>query len=105
MDLVGQYARFAKYNNYDEYYKTFKRNNGALGVEIRIPFLNKAQKDHSEAAYAEALRSRKDVDTAKAQLDENDKYSALLDYTYQLEKAQMQLLKETGDLENWALSK
>ncbi|HVH87578.1 MAG TPA: TolC family protein, partial [Terriglobales bacterium] len=158
VDLVGQYARFTKYNNYDQYYKTFKRNNGAIGVEIRFPFLNKGQKDHSEAAYAEALRSRKDVDAAKeqvstetlklqrtvaqlsaarevarleyqlaqnntqatqtkveagqatlrdqqqAQLDENDRYSTLLDATYELDKAQMQLLKQTGDLEKWALS-
>jgi outer membrane protein TolC len=158
VDLVGQYARFTKYNNYDQYYKTFRRNNGAIGVEIRVPFLNKGQKDHSEAAYAEALRARRDVDSAKeqvstetlklqrtvaqlsaarevakleyqlaenntealqvrldagqatlkdqqqAQLDENDKYSALLDSTFELEKAQMQLLKQTGDLETWALS-
>lgn len=159
VDLVGQYARFTKYNNYDQYYKTFRRNNGAIGVEIRFPFLNKGQKDHSEAAYAEALRARKDVDAAKeqvstetvklqrsvaqlsaarevakleyqlaqnnteaiqakvdagqatlrdqqqAQLDENEKYSTLLDATYELEKAQMQLLKQTGDLEKWALSR
>jgi outer membrane protein TolC len=159
VDLVGQYARFTKYNNYDLYYKTFRRNNGAIGVEIRFPFLNKGQKDHSEAAYADALRAQKDLDAAKeqvstetiklqrsvaqlsaardvarleyqlsqnnmesiqakldegqatlrdqqqAQLDANDKYSALLDSTYELEKAQMQLLKQTGDLETWALSK
>ncbi|PYY24707.1 MAG: hypothetical protein DMG62_02280, partial [Acidobacteria bacterium] len=146
VDLVGQYARFSKYNNYDQYYKTFKRNNGAIGVEIRVPFLNKGQRDHSEALYAEAQRARKDADAAKeqvstetlklqrtvaqlsaardvakleyqlsqnntqamqakieagqatlrdqqqAQLDENDKYSALLDATYELDKAQMQLL-------------
>lgn len=158
IDLVGQYARFTKYNNYDLYYKTFRRNNGAIGIEIRVPFLNKGQKDHSEAAYADALRARKDVDAAKeqvstetlklqrsvaqlsaardvamleyqlaqnntqatqtklnagtatlrdqeqAQLDENDKYSTLLDTTYELEKAQMQLLKQTGDLEKWALA-
>src|SRR5438874_652165 len=158
VDLVGQYARFTKYNNYDQYYKTFRRNNGAIGIEIRFPFLNKGQKDHSEAAYAEAVRSRKDVDAAKeqvstetlklqrsvaqlsaardvakleyqlaqnntaavqakvdagqanlrdqqqAQLDENDKYATLLDASYQLDKAQMQLLKQTGDLEKWALS-
>ena len=158
VDLVGQYARFSKYNNYDQYYKTFKRNNGALGVEIRFPFLNKGQRDHSEALYAEAQRARKDADAAKeqistetlklqrtvaqlgaardvakleyqlsqnntqamqakieagqatlrdqqqAQLDENDKYSTLLDSTYELDRAQMQLLKQTGDLEKWALS-
>jgi outer membrane protein TolC len=68
VDLVGQYARFSKYNNYDQYYKTFKRNNGALGIEIRFPFLNKGQKDHSEALYAEAQRARKDADAAKEQV-------------------------------------
>jgi outer membrane protein len=68
VDLVGQYARFTKYNNYDQYYKTFKRNNGAIGVEIRVPFLNKGQRDHSDAAYAEALRARRDVDMAKEQV-------------------------------------
>jgi outer membrane protein TolC len=158
VDLVGQYARFTKYNNYDQYYKTFRRNNGAIGVEIRFPFLNKGQKEHSEAAYAEALRARKDADAVReqvstdtlrlqrtvaqlnagrdvakleyqlaqsttesmqtkvdagqatlrdqqqAQLDENDRYSSLLDSTYALEKAEMELLKQTGDLEKWALS-
>ena len=43
-------------------------------------------------------------DQQQAQLDENDKYSALLDATYELDKAQMQLLKQTGELEKWALS-
>ena len=120
--------------------------------------MNKGQKDHSEALYAEAQRARKDADAAKeqvstetlkmqrtvaqlsaardvarleyqlsqnntqavqakvdagqanlrdqqqAQLDENDKYSTLLDTIYELDKAQMQLLKQTGDLETWALS-
>jgi len=28
----------------------------------------------------------------------------LLDATYELDKAQMQLLKQTGELEKWALS-
>ena len=158
VDLVGAYALFSKYNNYEDYYKTFKRNNGAIGVEIRFPVLNKAQKDRSEALYSEAQRARKDAEGAKeqvstetlklqrtvaqlsaardvakleyqlsqnstqatqakvdsgqatlrdqqqAQLDENDRYSTLLDATYELDKAQMQLLKQTGDLEKWALS-
>ncbi|PYY06399.1 MAG: hypothetical protein DMG64_01240 [Acidobacteria bacterium] len=121
VDLVGQYARFSKYNNYDQYYKTFKRNNGAIGVEIRVPFLNKGQRDHSEALYAEAQRARKDADAAKEQVSTETlklqrtvaqlsaardvaKLETLLDATYELDKAQMQLLKQTGELEKWALS-
>ncbi|HEX7961627.1 MAG TPA: TolC family protein [Terriglobales bacterium] len=158
VDLVGQYALFSKYNNYEEFYRTFTRNNGAFGVQIRIPFLNRGQSAHAQQADADAVRARHEADTVKeqvsseaiklqravAQLDaakevarleyqlaradtetvtahveagtatlrdqeqarlaENDKYSAVLDATYDLEKGQMQLLRATGEIENWALS-
>ena len=38
IDLVAQYALFAKYN-YQEYFTKFQRNNGQLGVSIRLPLL------------------------------------------------------------------
>jgi outer membrane protein len=158
IDLVGQYALFSKYNNYEEFYRKFTRNNGAFGVQIRVPFLNRGQSAHAEQADADAVRAQREADTVKeqvstetvklqrqvAQLDaakevarleyqlaradtetvtahveagtatlrdqeqarlaENDKYSALLDTTYDLEKGQMQLLRAIGEIENWALS-
>lgn len=157
IDLVGQYALFSKYNNYEQFYRTFTRNNGAFGVQIRIPFLNRGQSAHAEQADADAVRAQHEANTVKeqvstetiklqravAQLDaakevarleyqlaradtetvtahveagtatlrdqeqarlaENDKYSATLDATYDLEKGQMQLLRAIGELENWAL--
>lgn len=159
VDLVGQYALFSKFNNYEDYYRTFKRNNGAIGVQIRVPFLNEGQRAHADAADAEAMRARKEAEAAKTQvssstlklqravgqlsaarevarleyqlarsdtetvqtrvdegqatlrdleqarLAENDKYASLLDTTYEQEKAQMQLLRATGDIERWALSR
>ena len=42
-------------------------------------------------------------DEANARLAEGQKYSSYLDASYQLEQAQMQLLRSTGDLEKWAL--
>ncbi len=38
VDLVAQYALFAKYN-YQQYFTKFQRNNGQLGIGIRIPLL------------------------------------------------------------------
>jgi outer membrane protein len=38
-DLVAQYALFARFNNYDEYFRKFQRNNGQLGVSFQIPLL------------------------------------------------------------------
>jgi outer membrane protein TolC len=37
IDIVGQYAILSKFNNYQEFYKTFERNNVNVGVEVQIP--------------------------------------------------------------------
>ncbi len=158
VDLVGQYALFSKFNNYEEFYLKFIPNNVTIGIQIRVPFLNRGQTAHAAAADAEAIKAAHDAQAAKQQisaetvklqrtvaqlnaakevarleyqlarsdteavqtrveagtatlrdqeqvrLTENDKYAALLDATYELEKTQMQLLKATGEIENWALS-
>ena len=31
-DLVSQYGLFARFNNYDEFFRKFQRNNGQIGV-------------------------------------------------------------------------
>jgi outer membrane protein len=38
-DLVAQYAMLAKYNNYSEFFRTFQRNNGEIGVALQWPLL------------------------------------------------------------------
>ncbi len=38
-DLVAQYAMLAKYNNYSEFFRTFQRNNGEIGVALQLPLL------------------------------------------------------------------
>jgi outer membrane protein TolC len=157
VDFVAAYALFARYNNYDDYFRTFQRNNGTVGVAIKFPFLNFAQRGHAEAADAEALKARKeaegvkeqvssetlrlqrsvqrlaaardvakleyqlargDVDAVRAKVEagtaslrdeqaarvsENDRYAAFLGASFELDRAQMQLLRATGDLEKWAL--
>ncbi len=37
LDLVGEYALLARYNNYDEFFKAFQRNNVQLGMSLQIP--------------------------------------------------------------------
>ena len=157
VDFVAQYGLFGKYNNFDDYFRTFQRHNATVGVAIKFPFLNFAQRGHAEAADAEALKARKqaegvkeqvssdtlrlqrlvqrlaaardvakleyqlarsDVDAARARVEagtaslrdeqaarvaENERYAAFLGATFELDRAQMQLLRATGDLEKWAL--
>jgi len=37
VDLVAQYALFGKYNNLQDYFTHFQRNNGEIGASIQIP--------------------------------------------------------------------
>jgi outer membrane protein len=39
VDLVAQYGLFAKFNHYEDYFRTFQRNNGQVGVSFQIPVL------------------------------------------------------------------
>lgn len=159
IDFVGQYGLFSTYNNYQQFFREFQRNNGVVGVAIRFPVFNLSQRARAAVADAEAVQAqhqaeearnkisnqtrklqhditrlsaaqevarleyqlaRADVDTVQtkvqagtatlrdesdARLAEGQKYSAYLDASYQLEQAQMQLLRSTGELEKWALAK
>jgi outer membrane protein len=39
-DLVAQYGMLAKFNNYDQFFKTFQRNNGEIGVSFQLPLIS-----------------------------------------------------------------
>jgi len=56
IDLVGQYLLLSKFNNYDQFYKTFDRNNVSIGVQITIPLF--------------AATTSANVKLAKSRLDE-----------------------------------
>lgn len=167
IDLVGSYGLFTKYNNYDQYFTRFQRNNATLGVAIRFPFMNFAQDAHADAADAEAVKARRAADAARdqvatetlklgsavrqlaasqqvsdleyklaqaqaeaiqtriqsqapgqgtgerppspsdleqARLDAFERYGQFLDSNFELQKARLQLLRATGELEQWALA-
>ncbi|MGH9492433.1 MAG: TolC family protein [Terriglobales bacterium] len=57
----------------------------------------------------DAVRAKVEAGTASlrdeqaARVAENDRYAAFLNASFELDRAQMQLLRATGDLEKWAL--
>ncbi len=67
-DLVAQYGLFAKFNNYQDYFLKFQRNNATMGVSIRFPFLNLAQRSRAAQAEAEAVKAKKQVEMVKNQV-------------------------------------
>jgi outer membrane protein TolC len=167
-DLAAQYGLFSKFNNFEDFFRKFQRNNATFGIGIRFPFLNFAQRARAEGAEAEAIKARKQVDQVKNQISEEtlklqravhqlaaaqevaqleyqlaqadvettqiraqsgtagptnengsgqtvtardvsnariqaaDKYSQYLDTTFEYDKARLQLLRATGELDTWA---
>ena len=86
-DFGAQYALFSTFNNYQNYYiperictvstgtflcpaSGFQKNNATVGVSIRIPLFNANQRARAEAADADALKARKQVDAARNQVSE-----------------------------------
>jgi outer membrane protein TolC len=175
-DFAAQYALLSKFNNFQNYYipskpcivggvsvlcttDAFHQNNASVGVSIRIPILNFAQRSRARAADAEALKATKQAEEAKNQVSEqtlrlqrsvvqleaardvaaleadiaqkslaavqtkidagtanlhdladarsqvSEKSITLQDVTFELQRAQVELMRSTGELEKWALGK
>lgn len=157
VDLAGQYALLARYNNYDQFFKTFERNNLSIGVVVRIPVFSATQRAAADVARADADKAREearsvreqvsgetlkaqrsvqqlsaarevamlehqlaqaDIEAAQAKIEsgtasikdeqnarvaEHQRYAIYLNSTFDLDKAQIQLLRQIGQLESWAL--
>jgi outer membrane protein TolC len=157
IDFAAQYARLAKYNNYDKFYVKYQPNNATFGVSIRFPFFNAPQRARAQAADAEARKAKEQAqaarnqvseDTAKlqnaveqlaasrevaqleyelaqsnleatetrtnagnatlhdltnARLQASDRFLVFQDVDFEYQRARLNLMRATGDLESWAL--
>jgi len=94
VDFVGQYSRFATYNNYEVFFPpgTFRRNNGLLGVAVRFPFLNMSQRARAAGADAEAVIARRQAEDAKNKVSNETR-------KLQHEVAQLAATREVARLE------
>jgi outer membrane protein TolC len=155
VDFAAQYARLARYNNYDLFFQTFEANNATLGVAIRFPIFSTTQRAHAQAADAEAVKAKRQAEAAKNQVSEetlklqravrqmeaaqevvqleyevaesnlesvqtrldagtatlkdlgdsraqaSERYIALQDTIFELQRAHIGLMRSTGDLEKW----
>ncbi|WP_433964167.1 TolC family protein [Tunturiibacter gelidiferens] len=65
--LEGQYSRYAKFNNLQDYYFRFQQNNAAIGVQITIPFFDAAHKAKAREADADAAHAEHEADSIRDQ--------------------------------------
>jgi outer membrane protein TolC len=63
----GQYSRFAKYTNIQDYYFRFQQNNAAVGVQITIPLYDVAHRAKERESAAEATRAQHEADSIRDQ--------------------------------------
>ncbi len=65
VDLVAQYALFAKYN-YEQYFQKFQRNNFQLGASVTLPiFIGSAPKGYIQQAYTDLEKLRIQMDQTR----------------------------------------
>jgi outer membrane protein TolC len=69
--FAGQYSRFAKFNNYQDYYLHFQQNNAGVGVQINVPVFDMAHRAHAREAAADAAHSEHEADMIRDQFFDN----------------------------------
>lgn len=153
LEFVSVYSLLAKFNNYDQFFSHFQRNNYNAGVQAQVPIFSASVKANialaktnleaskatlankqnqvsadvrrktrrvretdagKEVARLELQLAQQDLqqlqarfnegkvslrEVEKARLDENEKWMALLDATFQRQQAQLDLLKTAGQLD------
>ena len=74
------------------FFVAYEPNNASIGVVIRFPFFNFAQREHAKAADADALKAKKQAEAAKNQVSEE---------TLKLQRTvrQMEAAEEVAQLE------
>lgn len=61
--LVGQYSVLSKFNNYNEFYKSFERNNFNVGLQVTIPIF--ASKTSATVALAKSQFNEADLQVGR----------------------------------------
>ena len=78
--FAAQYARFASFNNYQDYYgnpasvggeKPFQFDNAALGMQLSWPLFDRARKAKSDMSAADAAHALREADSIRNAAAEN----------------------------------
>jgi outer membrane protein TolC len=67
ISFQGQYSRFAKYTNIQDYYLRFQQNNAAVGVQITVPLYDVAHRAKEREAAADAAHAQHEADSLRDQ--------------------------------------
>jgi outer membrane protein TolC len=103
VNLVGQYSILSKFNNYNEFYNKFERNNVNIGVQVTIPIF--AAKTSANVALAKSQLSEAELllgnKRQQVRFDVQQKARSVreLDASREVARLDLQLAQETLQLE------
>jgi outer membrane protein len=103
VNVVGQYSILSRFNNYDEFYKHFERNNVNVGVQVTIPIF--AAKTSANVALARSQLSEAELllgnKRQQVRFDVQQKARSVreLDASREVARLDLQLAQETLQLE------
>ncbi len=69
VDLVGKYSLLSKINNYQNYYKTFQKNNVNVGLQISIPIFSAHTSAAVELASEDLHRSELELAATRSRVE------------------------------------
>lgn len=69
IDFVGQYSVFSRINNYDEFFRVFRRHNLNVGVDVRIPIFSARTSAAVGLAESEFRASEIELKRKRAEVD------------------------------------
>lgn len=98
VDLVSQYALLARFNNFDQFFRTFRRNNFSIGLDVKIPLFSArtsaavalAQTDLN-AAELELKTKRNDVEI---EVRQQSRRARELELTHEVARLELQMAQE-----------
>lgn len=69
IDLVGQYGLFGRFNNFEDFFRKFQRNNFNIGVEIKIPLISSQRSANVALARSELSAAEMELRTKRQNLE------------------------------------
>jgi len=97
-DLFAEYGLFARFNNFQDFFQRFQRNNFNIGLQIRIPLVNSQRSANVALARSELTTAEMDLKAKRqnVELDVERQYQHLreLDAAREVARLELKLAQE-----------